>query len=156
MASGNGISGLLNFKFSGGADPPRDWRLRDASGLPPRTQISSYGHEEWSTSNFPCSLARDITSRITWVFIAYYWKMFMLRHYITYRISLQMLGRIYFWNLGVKGLTSSPKSSPKAFYNMLFSSRNSTHLTRRVTPPDRQAWNGSACSSVISWWCATA
>ena len=26
--------------------PPSDWRLRRASRLPPRTQISSYGHGE--------------------------------------------------------------------------------------------------------------
>ena len=32
MASGNGISGLLNFK------------IFTASGFDPRTQISSYGH----------------------------------------------------------------------------------------------------------------
>ena len=38
MASGNGISGLLNFKVFWGnmpPDPPRDWRQRRASGLPP-------------------------------------------------------------------------------------------------------------------------
>ena len=48
MASRNGISGLLNFKIFCGSmppDPPRDWRLRSASGLPPRTQISGYGHD---------------------------------------------------------------------------------------------------------------
>ena len=47
MASGNGISVLLNFKNFRGRmppDPPSDWRLRRASPLPPRTQISSYGH----------------------------------------------------------------------------------------------------------------
>ena len=47
MASRNGISGLLNFKIFWGTmppDPPRDWRHRRASGLPPRTQICSYGH----------------------------------------------------------------------------------------------------------------
>ena len=50
MASWNGISGLLNFKIFWGSmtpDPPRDWRHRRASGLPPCTQISSYGHELW-------------------------------------------------------------------------------------------------------------
>ena len=49
MASGNGISGLLNFKIFLGTrppGPPRDWRLRRTSGLPPRTQISSYGHDD--------------------------------------------------------------------------------------------------------------
>ena len=38
MASGNCISGLLNFKVFWGSmppDPPRDWRHRRASGLPP-------------------------------------------------------------------------------------------------------------------------
>ena len=47
MASGNGISGLLNFKMFWGSMPPdrpRDWCHRRASGLPPHTQISSYGH----------------------------------------------------------------------------------------------------------------
>ena len=52
MASGNGISGLLNFKIFWGSmppDPARDWRHRRASGLPPPppppcTQISRYGH----------------------------------------------------------------------------------------------------------------
>ena len=48
MASGNGISGLLSFKILWGSMPPnpsRDWRLQRAPGLPPRTQISSYGHD---------------------------------------------------------------------------------------------------------------
>ena len=50
MASGNGISGLLNFKiFWGGMppDPPRDWRRRRASGLPspPAHKFYSYGHD---------------------------------------------------------------------------------------------------------------
>ena len=63
MASGNGISGLLNFKIFGGSmppDPPRDWRLRRAPGLPPRTQISSYGHdsEDWHLSLFPLTLSK--------------------------------------------------------------------------------------------------
>ena len=47
MASGNVISGLRNFKIFRGSmppDTPRDWRHQRASGLPPRTQISSYGH----------------------------------------------------------------------------------------------------------------
>ena len=51
MASGNGISGLLNFKIFWGSmppDPPKYWRLRRASGLPHRTQISSYGYAMWS------------------------------------------------------------------------------------------------------------
>ena len=54
MTSGNGISGLLNFKIFWGSmppDPPRDWRLQHASGLspppPPPTQISSYSYGMW-------------------------------------------------------------------------------------------------------------
>ena len=54
MASGNGISGLLSFKIFWGSmppDPPRDWRLQRSSGLPPRTQISSYGHEDYMNND---------------------------------------------------------------------------------------------------------
>ena len=42
-------------------DPPRDWRHRRASGLPPRTQISSYGHEH---KHKPC-VNRDDSSTST-------------------------------------------------------------------------------------------
>ena len=44
MASGNGISGLLNFKLFSGSmppDPPRDWRHRRASGLPPHKFLAT-------------------------------------------------------------------------------------------------------------------
>ena len=63
MASGNGISGLLNFKIFGGGgsmppDPPRDWRLRRASGLPPHTNFYGYAMKvrTWGADSNLCFL----------------------------------------------------------------------------------------------------
>ena len=73
----NGISRLLNLKHFWGSmppDPPSDWRLRRASCLPPRTQISSYGHDlppapailhTVTSSKVPICHARDRIDLVT-------------------------------------------------------------------------------------------
>ena len=60
-------------------------------------------------SNFSCSLSRNITSHsmenLTLHFLLR-WKMIIITnsHYLTYTFLIKKVGRMYVWNLGVKGL----------------------------------------------------
>ena len=62
MASGNGISGLLNFKIFWGACPqtPLETGVTGAPlACPPRTQISSYGHDYEVDAICQCASERE-------------------------------------------------------------------------------------------------
>ena len=73
-------------------------------------QHQPFYSQEWSISNFSCSLTRNITAYSmekwrTWLFIAYsderWFYQFSLHHLY---FSLWEVGRMSFWSLGVEGL----------------------------------------------------
>ena len=75
--------------------------------------FNPFSSQEWSISNFPCSLTRDITSHHTvwgiWLHSLLRWKMIILPILTTslIHISLKAVGRMYFLNLAVMFKTSS-------------------------------------------------
>ena len=82
-------------------------RVHDAYNC--ELQLQPFHSQEWSTSNFPCSLTRNITSR-SMKNLAFHrllrWEMIILPilPLPPSYISFQKVGRMYFLNLGVKGL----------------------------------------------------
>ena len=69
--------------------------------------------QEWSFLNFPCSLIRNITSH-NMKNLAFHrlpeWKLIVHTnsHYLAYVFLFRKVGRMYFLNLRVKGLTDKP------------------------------------------------
>ena len=69
--------------------------------------------QEWSISNFPCSLTRNITSHsleLTQMKDYYTTN----SHYLTYTLLFRKVGRMYFLNLGVKRLRKGKVYEPRA------------------------------------------
>ena len=77
-----------------------------------RQHASSFHSPEWSISNFPYSLTRNIllhTVWRTWLFITYLNESWLLGYQFSLPhlyITLWKVRRMYFLNLGVKGLSS--------------------------------------------------
>ena len=97
-------------------------------------------HEDCaSSSNFPCSLTRNITSHSmkTWLFIAYC-QCERLLHYqfslLHLYISLSKLGRMYILNLGVTGVIARVRWWSKTHRSTYHASKNGR---RRFNAPKR-------------------
>ena len=95
--------------------------------------------QEWSMSNFSCSPSRNITSHsienlgdslyLTQMEDDYTTN----THYLTYTFLLKKVGRMYFWNLEVKGLRWMIY-----FLFQIFAEDQKRHWTRNYCPVRQQ------------------